>query len=122
METSPLVVLVPEEEEEEEEEDERYEVVTNTPTAIAFSAIVRDPVDRTIWTVTLTNLVHDANYSIFITNTLENGFSIEGVTPRTNFNAEADGPFVFTLTSEEEALFWRATGKTTYITNTIPAN
>lgn len=93
-----------------------YVVITNDPTAIAFSAIIRSN-DTQTCTVTLTNLVKDANYSVYAVTSLDGGFDVGTLTPVTNFNAEADGPFTLTVPSTTPALFWKASGKTTYITN-----
>jgi len=94
----------------------RYIVITNIPTAIAFSMIVRSNETQTC-TVTLTNLVKDAKYSLFTVTDLSAGFDVGTLTPFTNFNAETDGPFTITVPSATPALFWKATGETTYITN-----
>ena len=96
--------------------DPEYTVTTNAPTAIAFSAIVRSN-DVQTCTVTITNLVKDANYSVYTVTSLDGGFDVGTLTPVTNFNAEADGPFTMTVPSASPALFWKATGRTTYITN-----
>ena len=93
-----------------------YIVITNDPTAIAFSAFVRSN-DTQTCTVTLTNLVKDANYSLYTATSLDGGFDVGTLTPVTNFNAESDGPYTLTVPSATPALFWKATGKTTYITN-----
>lgn len=91
-----------------------YEVVTNVPTAIAFRSIVRSASEG-LCTVVLTNLVKDASYTLFTATTLAD----EAFAPVTNFTAEADGPFEFSLETAAGALFWRAIGETTYVTNSI---
>lgn len=93
-----------------------YIVTTNVPTAIAFTAIVRSN-DVQTCTVTIADLVKDANYSVYTVTSLDGGFDVGTLTPVTNFNAEADGPFTLTVPSTSPALFWKASGKTTYITN-----
>lgn len=93
-----------------------YVVITNDPTAIAFMSIVRLEAANA-YRITLTNLVKDANYSIYTVTSLDGGFDIGALAPVTNFNAEADGPYTLTVLSTTPGLFWKASGKTTYITN-----
>lgn len=93
-----------------------YVVITNDPTAIAFMSIVRLEAANA-YRITLTNLVKDANYSIYTVTSLDGGFDIGTLAPVTNFNAEADGPYTLTVLSTTPGLFWKASGKTTYITN-----
>lgn len=93
-----------------------YIVTTNDPTAIAFMSIVRLEAANA-YRITLTNLVKDANYSIYTVTSLDGGFDIGTLAPVTNFNAEADGPYTLTVLSTTPGLFWKASGKTTYITN-----
>lgn len=95
-----------------------YTVTTNVPTAFAFSEIVRSVADLTC-TVTLTNLVKGADYSLYTATAIDGGFAYDPSDPFTNFTAAADGPFTLTVRSPSPSLFWRAAGRTTYITNQI---
>ena len=94
----------------------KYEVVTNTPTAFSFTMIVRSNETQTC-TVTIADLVKDAKYSLYSVTDLESGFDVETLEPITNFNAEADGPATLDIKSSDSALFLKAVGETTYVTN-----
>jgi hypothetical protein len=86
--------------------------ITVNPEAIAFKSIVRD--DATgIWNLTLTNLVRGCWYSLYSTNSLSGGFAVgEGIAePVTNFQAEADGEFIFQQEAAGGSMFWKAIGE-----------
>lgn len=85
-----------------------YEIEV-VPVPIAFSSIVRDA-DTGVWSLTLTNLVSGCWYSLYATNSLVGGFAVgEGIAaPVTNFQAEADGEFIFKVESDGGTMFWKA--------------
>jgi hypothetical protein len=85
-----------------------YEVEVQ-PSAIAFSSIVRDDVAG-VWNLTLTNLVRGCWYSLYATNSLSGGFVVgEGAAQAvTNFQAEADGEFIFKVEADGASMFWKA--------------
>ena len=84
-----------------------YEIEVR-PDPIAFKEISRDETDGS-WNLTLTNLVKGCWYSLYSTNSLAGGFLVgEGVSePVTNFQAEADGEFIFKAEGVGEATFWK---------------
>ena len=79
------------------------------PAPIAFKSIVLDGTAGE-WNLTLTNLVRGCWYKLYATNSLAGGFAVgEGVCePVTNFQAEVDGEFIFTVEDAGEAMFWKA--------------
>ena len=83
--------------------------VTVSPSQIAFKSIVRDGATGG-WELALTNLVRGCWYKLYATNSLVGGFAVgEGVCePVTNFQAEADGEFIFKVEDAGEAMFWKA--------------
>jgi hypothetical protein len=93
-----------------------YEIRVS-PDDIAFSAIVRDAASGD-WNITLTNLVRGCWYSLYATNSLAGGFAVgEGVCePVTNFQAEADGEFIFKVQGQDGAMFWKAVAEPGVIT------
>jgi hypothetical protein len=86
--------------------------ITVDPQPIAFSAISFDA-GSGMYTLTVTNLVAGCWYSLYATNSLSGGFAVEsGVTaPVTNFQAEVDGAFDFTVPAEGDAKFWKVIGE-----------
>jgi hypothetical protein len=84
-----------------------YEIEVR-PDPIAFKEIVRDE-DTGLWNLTLTNLVRGCWYSLYSTNSIADGFVVgEGVCEAvTNFQAEADGEFIFRVEGEGAANFWK---------------
>lgn len=83
--------------------------VTVSPSQIAFKSIIRDGATGG-WELALTNLVRGCWYKLYATNSLVGGFAVgEGVyEPVTNFQAEADGEFIFKVEDAGEAMFWKA--------------
>ena len=94
----------------------QYTVTTNTPTPIAFSAITR--VSDTAWTLVVTDLVEQAEYAVSYTPDLKTAFTTD-----TWFRATSDGAWTNTVVFPETkpAYFWRAHGRTTYVTNWLNA-
>ena len=89
-----------------------YTVTTNTPTAIAFSEITR--VSDTEWRIVITDLVEQAEYAVSYTPDLKTAFTTD-----TWFRATSGGAWTNTVQKTEPAYFWRAHGRTTYVTNWI---
>ena len=89
-----------------------YTVTTNTPTAIAFSEITR--VSDTEWRIVVTDLVEQAEYAVSYTPDLKTAFTTD-----TWFRATSGGAWTNTVQKTEPAYFWRAHGRTTYVTNWI---
>ncbi len=81
-----------------------------SPTPIAFTRIVRDDAAQ-ICTVAFTNMVKGCWYSLYATDSLDDGFEIEGTEPVLRFQATADGEFEHVFTGSEAQRFWRATGE-----------
>lgn len=77
------------------------------PGPIAFTAIGRD-VEGT-WVLALTNAVAQCRYFLYSTNSLSGGFVIpdDGSGATTNFVAESDGEFIFTVPDSGESMFFR---------------
>ena len=100
--------------------DPRYTVTTNDPslTPLAFSNIVR--IAETEWSISLTNLLKDAEYALSFTDDLATPF-----TTGAWFKAESSGlwttNWLFTSGEAKPAYFWRAHGRTTYVTNWLNA-
>lgn len=77
---------------------------------LGFTAVDVDAAAQTV-TLTFTNTVRGYSYSIYATNVLSNGFSIDsGVKPLTNFQAEADGPCTCTLPLVSGPCYWKVLG------------
>lgn len=95
-----------------------YTVKTNTPTSIAFSEITR--VSDGVWTLVVTDLVEQAEYALSHTPDLKTAF-----TTGAWFRASANGPWTtnvqFSAEDPKPAYFWRAHGRTTYVTNWLNA-
>ena len=89
-----------------------YTVTTNTPTPIAFSEITR--ISDLEWRVVVTDLVEQAEYAVSCTPDLKTAF-----TTGTWFRATSGGAWTNTVPRTEPAYFWRAHGRTTYVTNWI---
>ena len=88
--------------------DNVVEIEVN-PGPIAFRSIVLDKTAGE-WNLTLTNLVRGCWYKLYATNSLAGGFTVgEGICePVTNFQAEADGEFIFKVEDAGGAMFWKA--------------
>ena len=95
-----------------------YEVVTNTPTMIAFQSISN--VNATTWALVVTNRVEGCKYRLIWTADLTKGFTSTGDWE----TAEAAGPWrtnvVFGGAEALPAYFWRAEGAETIVTNELP--
>ena len=97
-----------------------YTVTTNDPsmTPLAFSAIER--IAETEWKLSVTNLLKDADYALSFTADLTTPF-----TTGAWFRASANGPWTtnvqFSAEDLKPAYFWRAHGRTTYVTNWLNA-
>ena len=97
-----------------------YTVTTNDPsmTPLAFSDIAR--IAENEWQLSLTNLLKDAEYALSFTDDLMMPF-----TTGQWFRAESDGlwttNWIFTAEPPKPAYFWRAHGRTTYVTNWLDA-
>lgn len=78
------------------------------PEPIAFTKIEMNA-DNTEVTLAFTNAVQWCNYAIFGTDTLENGFSLEGLDPVTNFQWQVTEPEVEITLPTNGNLFWKAT-------------
>lgn len=91
-----------------------YTVKTNAPTPIAFSAIMRK--SDTEWELVVTDLVEQAEYALSHSPDLKTAF-----TTGAWFKASASGPWTtnvqFSAEDPKPAYFWRAHGRTTYVTN-----
>ena len=104
---------------EQPKPDPEYTVTTNDPsmTPLAFSNIVR--IAENEWQLSLTNLLKDAEYALSFTDDLTTPFKTGQW-----FKAEVGGlwttNWIFTTESPKPAYFWRAHGRTTYVTNPIP--
>ena len=94
------------------EEPQEYTVQTNTPTPIAFSEITR--ISDTEWRIVVTDLVKQAEYAVSYTPDLKTAFTTD-----TWFRAASGGAWTNTVQKTESAYFWRAHGRTTYVTNWI---
>ena len=98
------------------EPEPEYTVTTNDPsmTPLAFSNIVR--IAENEWQLSLTNLLKDAEYALSFTDDLTTPFKTGEW-----FTAESDGlwttNWIFTAEPPKPAYFWRAHGRTTYVTN-----
>ena len=93
-------------------ETDPFTVDTNTPTPIAFSAITRK--SDTEWELVVTDLVEQAEYALSYTPDLKTAFTTD-----TWFRATSGGAWTNTVVLPEAkpAYFWRAHGRTTYVTN-----
>ncbi|MBQ0032997.1 MAG: hypothetical protein KBT68_09390, partial [bacterium] len=97
-----------------------YTVTTNDPslTPLAFSAIER--VAETEWKLSVTNLLKDAEYALSYTPDLLTPFKTGEW-----FRAESGGlwttNWLFASEEAKPAYFWRAHGRTTYVTNWLNA-
>ena len=105
---------------EQPKPEPEYTVTTNDPsmTPLAFSNIVR--IAENEWQLSLTNLLKDAEYALSFTDDLTTPFKTGEW-----FTAESDGlwttNWVFTAEPPKPAYFWRAHGRTTYVTNWLDA-
>lgn len=89
-----------------------YTVTTNTALPIAFSEISR--VSETEWKLVVTDLVGHAEYALSFTPDLLTAF-----TTGSWFRAASSGVWTTNVVFQEAkpAYFWRAHGRTTYVTN-----
>lgn len=107
-------------EKEDPDPQPEYTVTTNDPsmTPLAFSAIER--IAETEWKLSVTNLLKDADYALSFTADLTTPF-----TTGAWFRASANGPWTtnvqFSAEDLKPAYFWRAHGRTTYVTNWLNA-
>ena len=93
-----------------------FTVETNTPTPIAFRAITRK--SDTEWELVVTDLVERAEYALSYTPDLLTPFKTDEW-----FTATSSGStnLVRKLDEAKPAYFWRAHGRTTYMTNWLNA-
>lgn len=90
----------------EEEPDDPVDPVEPDP--IAFTAIVMNE-DRTEVTLSFTNAVKWCNYAIYGTDSLANGFSLDGLEPVTNFQWTVESPEAVITLPTSGNTFWKAT-------------